>query len=100
MLVERGATISSCCINNALEYDTKMEIFKFLLEKSSEVLEFTHIEDYLMGNSNEQLIKILINSNNYNFKSKNYTGDTLLHFAIKKRLDHLLISLIKVSDVN
>ena len=77
-----------------------MEIFEILLEKSSEVVKFSNIYNYLKENSNEQLIKIVISSNNYDFKSINFFGDTLLHFAAEKRLYSLLPSLIKVSDVN
>ena len=77
-----------------------MKVFEFLLEKSSEVLEFTHIYSYLMNNCNEQLIKIVISSNNYDFLSENSKGNTLLHFAVWNQLDSLLPSLIEFSDVN
>ena len=46
-----------------------MKVFEILLEKSSEVLKFKHIVDYIIKNSNEQLLKIVISSNKYDFKS-------------------------------
>ena len=77
-----------------------MKVFEMLLEKSSEVLEYMHINGYLKYNANEQLIKIILSSNNYDFKSKNSEGDTLLHYAVYSQFDNLLPSLIKVSDVS
>ena len=47
-----------------------MKFFEILLEKSSEVLEFKHIFNYLVEkNCDEQLIKIVLSSNNYDCKS-------------------------------
>ena len=72
LLIEKGAINTSRCIDTALYYDTKMEIFEILLEKSSEKLKFEHIENYLTKNfieGNEKLIKIIISSKNYDFKS-------------------------------
>ena len=100
LLIDSGAIITSAIILKSLNYDTKMEIFEILLEKSSEKLKFEHIEKYLIKNCNEQLIKIIINSNNYDFKSKNSKGNTLLHDVVNSQFDYLLTSLIKVSDVN
>ena len=102
-MIERGAIITSRCIDKALNYDTKMKIFEILLEKSSEVLKFEHIEKYLQKNCKEkyeQLIKIIININKYDFKSKNSKGNTLLLDVVNSQFDYLLPSLIKVSDVN
>ena len=62
-------------------------------------MEFNHIENYLKENYNEELIEIIIWCKNYDFKSKNPYGNTLLHFAASQQYDNLP-SLIKVSDVN
>jgi len=58
-----------------------------------------HIYSYLMENDIEQLIKIVISSNKYDFKSKNSEGDTLLHLIDYNEIE-ILPSLIEFSDVN